>query len=116
MTDSRSSSRRPSPLLVAGVVVGLPVAAGSFVVLDPFVAAAVAIVMLTTLGMAVVARDWDAHETFEERELARARRRQEKWERGAEARARDRARWEAAKARRSRRAGSTATGADGSGR
>ena len=51
------------------------------------------------LVVAFLARDWDSHSTYEERELARARRRAEKWERGADARARDRASWEAHQAR-----------------
>ena len=53
--------------------------------------------------IAVVARDWDRHSTFEERELARARKRAEKWERGKDARDRDRARWEAHQARQAAR-------------
>ncbi|CCG04465.1 hypothetical protein [Blastococcus saxobsidens] len=116
MTRSRSSSRRPSAFLVVGVLVGVAVAAGAFAVLDPIVASAVAIAVLTAVGVGAAARNWDAHETFEDREHARARRRQEKWERGADARARDRVRWEAAKARQARRSGSTASGADGAGR
>jgi len=52
--------------------------------------------------IAFVARDWDQHSTYEERELARSRKRAQKWERNADARARDRARWEAHQARRSR--------------
>ena len=119
MTEPRPSSRRPSPLLVAGVVGGAAVAVGAFVLLDPIAAAAVAILALTAVVMGVAAHDWDAHQSFEEREQARARRRREKWERNAGARARDRARWEAAKARQARkagRAGSTASGADGAGR
>jgi hypothetical protein len=115
VTDPRPTSRRPSPLLMVGGVVGVAAAAGSFAVFDPILATAVAITLLTALGIAVVAADWEAHETFEERERARARRRQEKWERGADARARDRARWEAAKARQARRQGGTAPGSDGAG-
>jgi hypothetical protein len=49
--------------------------------------------------IAVLASDWDRHSTFEERELERARRRKEKWERGAAARERDRVKWEAHRAR-----------------
>lgn len=94
---------------------GVAVAAGAFALLDPIVAAAVAIAVLTAVGVGATARNWDAHETFEEREHARARRRQKKWERGADARARDRARWEVAKARQARRTGRTASGADDTG-
>jgi hypothetical protein len=63
------------------------------------IAAFLAIAGLTLLVVAFLARDWDRHSTFEERELARARKRKEKWERGKDARARDRARWEAHQAR-----------------
>jgi uncharacterized membrane protein len=81
---------------------GAAVAVGSvlaFVLLDPVLAAFVVILLVTALGVAVLARDWDRHSTYEERELARARRRAEKWERGKDARARDRAKWEAHQAR-----------------
>ncbi|HLM05032.1 MAG TPA: hypothetical protein VK402_07610 [Blastococcus sp.] len=84
-------------------VVGLTGAVLAFVFLDPIVAAFVAILLITSVVMAFVARDWDRHSTFEERELARARRRKEKWERGADARARDRAKWEAHQARKAQR-------------
>jgi hypothetical protein len=71
----------------------------AFVLLDPVLAAFVVILLVTGVGVAVLARDWDRHSTYEERELARARKRAEKWERGTEARARDRAKWEAHQAR-----------------
>lgn len=71
----------------------------AFLVLDPILAAFVAIMLVTSAVIAVVVSDWDRHSTFEERELERARRRKEKWERGAAARARDRAKWEAHRAR-----------------
>ena len=71
----------------------------AFAFLDPIIAVFVAIVLGTVVVLAVLASDWDRHSTFEERELARARRRQEKWERGAAARERDRAKWEAHRAR-----------------
>lgn len=74
--------------------------AAAFVLLDPIVAAFVAAVLVTALGMAFVARDWDQHPTYEQREQARTRRRKEKWERGQAARDRDRAKWEAHQARR----------------
>ena len=79
------------------VVVGGSVAA--FVYLDPIIAAFLTIMLVTVWVMAFLARDWDRHSTFEERELVRARRRAEKWERGKDARERDRAKWEAHKAR-----------------
>lgn len=103
MTEPRPSSRRPSPLLVVGALVALAVAVGAFAVLDPILAAAVAIGALTVLALGAAAQGWDSHATFEERELARARRRKERWERNAGARARDRARWEAHQARKAAR-------------
>lgn len=84
---------------VLGSAVAILGSVAAFLVLDPVVAAFVAIMLVTLAVIAVLARDWDAHSTFEERELERARRRKEKWERGAAARARDRARWEAHRAR-----------------
>ena len=72
----------------------------AFLLLDPIVAAFVVIVLATAAVMAFLARDWDRHSTFDEREAARARKRAEKWERGKDARARDRARWEAHRARK----------------
>jgi phosphate/sulfate permease len=85
------------------LVSGLAAVLGSvaaFVYLDPIIAAFVAIVLMTAVAMAFAARDWDRHSTFEQRELERARRRAEKWERGKDARERDRVKWEAHKARR----------------
>ncbi|WP_324273684.1 hypothetical protein [Blastococcus brunescens] len=71
----------------------------AFLLLDPVLAAFVAIMLGTVAVIGVLASNWDDHSTFEERELERARRRKEKWERGADARARDRAKWEAHRAR-----------------
>jgi membrane glycosyltransferase len=71
----------------------------AFLLLDPIVAAFVVIVIVTGAVIAFVARDWDQHSTYEEREAARARKRAQKWERNKDARARDRARWEAHQAR-----------------
>jgi membrane glycosyltransferase len=76
----------------------------AFLLLDPIVAAFVVIVLVTGAVIAFVARDWDQHSTFEEREAARSRKRAQKWERNKDARARDRARWEAHQARQTRRA------------
>jgi hypothetical protein len=87
---------------VGWLVWGVAAVLGSvaaFVYLDPVLAAFVVIMLVTALTMAFFARDWDRHSTFEERELERARRRAEKWERGKDARARDRAKWEAHRAR-----------------
>jgi hypothetical protein len=80
------------------------VAVLGFVLLDPILAAFLAILLVTGAVIAVLARDWDRHSTYEEREVARARKRAEKWERNAGARARDRARWEAHQARQAARA------------
>ena len=104
VTQDSPSPRRASPLLVAAGVVGVAVVIGAFALLDPFLAAFVAIVVAVGLAMAVAARDWDQHETYEQRELDRARRRAEKWERNADARARDRAKWEAYQARKAAKA------------
>ena len=82
-------------------------AAGSvlaFLTLDPILAALLAIFAATAVSLAALARDWDRHSTFEERELARARKRAEKWERNKDVRDRDRARWEAYQARQEKKA------------
>jgi hypothetical protein len=82
------------------------VAAGcvaAFLFLDPIIAAFVALVLVTGLGAAFVARDWDRHPTYEQREQARTLRRKAKWERGQAARDRDRAKWEAHQARQAAR-------------
>lgn len=93
-------------LVLGGVAVLGSVVA--FLFLDPIIAAFVAILLVTVAVLAVAAGDWDRHSTFEERELARARRRKEKWERGAAARERDRITWEAHRARQeSRKASGT---------
>jgi hypothetical protein len=88
-----------SRTVVLWVVAGITGAVLAFVLLDPILAAFVTILLATAVVIAVLARDWDRHSTYEERELARARKRAEKWERGTEARARDRAKWEAHQAR-----------------
>ena len=71
----------------------------AFLLLDPIVAAFLVILLLTGAVLALLARDWDQHSTFEEREAARARKRAEKWDRNQASRDRDRARWEAHQAR-----------------
>jgi len=88
-------------ILGAAVVVALSVWA--FAVLDVVVATAVAIVLVTAVGITVAASGWDQHSTYEERELARARRRQEKWDRNKDVRERDRLKWEAHHARQAGR-------------
>jgi hypothetical protein len=80
----------------------------AFVLMDPILAAFVVILLVTGAVLAVLARDWDRHSTYEERELARSRKRAEKWDRNKDVRARDRVRWEAHQARQaeqSRKAG-----------
>jgi hypothetical protein len=76
----------------------------AFRYLDTIIAAFVVILGCTLLVVAFLARDWESHSTYEERENARARRRKEKWERSADARARDRERWEAHQARQANKA------------
>ena len=95
--------RRRAVRAAVGVVVAVVLAGWSFAVLDVVIAAGVAIVLVTAVGVTVAASGWDQHSTFEERELARARRRQEKWDRNAGARERDRLKWEAHHARRAER-------------
>ena len=73
------------------------------VLLDPILAAFIVIMLVTGAVVAVLARDWDRHSTFEERELARSLKRAEKWERNKDVRARDRAKWEAHQARQARK-------------
>src|SRR3954452_21116946 len=70
-----------------------------FLLLNPIIAAFLAILGATLVVVAVLGSDWDKHSTFEEREVARARKRAAKWERTKGARDRDRARWEAHQAR-----------------
>ena len=100
-TKPRSAARVVGAVLGAAVTVAATVWA--FATLDVVMAAAVAIALVTALGIAVAASGWDQHSTYEERELARARRRQEKWDRNKEARERDRLKWEAHQARQAGR-------------
>ena len=89
------------------VIWGALVAAVSvlaFRLLDPIVAAFVVILLVTGAVIAYVARDWDQHPTYEQREAARARKRAEKWDRNQAARDRDRAKWEAHQAKKARSA------------
>jgi len=75
----------------------------AFLLLDPILASAVAIFGLCLWGVAVLASNWDQHSSFEQRELDRARRRAANREKTKEARARDRARWEAHQQRKAGR-------------
>jgi hypothetical protein len=91
-------------LLMIGGGVLTAAAVLAFLVRQPILGALLAIVGLTLITLGAMARDWDRHPTYEDRELARAQRRKEKWERGGTARARDRARWEAHQARQGKAA------------
>jgi hypothetical protein len=95
-------------IVVAGVVWALS-SALLFLVADPVVAAFVAIFALVVVVVAALARDWEQHPSYEERELARARRRAERKARTAPAReaarAKDRERWAAHQARQAAREG-----------
>jgi hypothetical protein len=90
--------------MVLRVAVVAVVSVLAFQLLDPILAAFVVILLVTCAVAAFLARDWDQHATFEERELARARKRAEKWERNKDVRARDRVRWEAHQARQAEHA------------
>jgi phosphate/sulfate permease len=96
--------------LVGGAVWAV-VAVLAFVLLNPILAAFVAIILLTAMAVLVLAADWDQHPSFEQRELVRARKRAAKKavvrERTKDARARDRERWEAHQARKAERAAGT---------
>ncbi len=91
-------------LLAAAVVAALALSVLAFLTLSPVIAAAVLIGSLTLVAVLGLAADWEKHPSFEERERVRSRRRQEKWERNADARARDRARYEAYQEGRARKA------------
>jgi hypothetical protein len=79
------------------------VTALAFLILYWVLALLIAVMGATVLVVAAMARSWDEHSTFEEREMRRARKRKEKFERNAGARAKDRARWEAHQARKADR-------------
>jgi hypothetical protein len=89
---------------LVGGGIWIVVSALAFLLLNGILAAFVAILGLTVVAVLALAADWTQHSTFEERELARARRRAAKQaarkERTKDARARDRARWEAHQARK----------------
>jgi hypothetical protein len=104
LPEDRPGGGRLGPLVAGGVVLAVAGLAAVFLV-DLILGAFVGIVGLTLVVMGALARDWDEHPTYEEREHARARRRKEKWERGSAARDRDRARWEAYQARQEKKAG-----------
>ena len=74
----------------------------AFLVLYWVLALLIAIFGGTVLVVTAMARSWDEHSTFEQREMERARKRKAKYERNAGARAKDRALWEAHQARKGR--------------
>jgi hypothetical protein len=85
----------PTRFLVPALGAALALSVAAFLTLSPVLAAAVLIGSLTLVAVGALAADWEKHPSFEEREQARSLRRKEKWERSAEARAKDRARYEA---------------------
>ncbi len=87
-------------VIVVGGAVWAAVSGLAFLLLHPIIAAFIAIVGLVVLVVAAMAQDWDRHPGFEERERDRARRRAAKWERTKAARERDRAIWEAHRAKK----------------
>ena len=64
----------------------------------------VCVLIFGAIGVVVVqlASSWDQHPDFEARELARARKRKVKWDKGASAREKDAARYAAHQARKNR--------------
>jgi hypothetical protein len=94
----------PKRLLVPALGAVLALSLLAFLTLSPVLATAVLIGALTLVTVAAVAAGWEKHPSFEERESMRAQRRREKWERSADARAKDRARYEAYQAARARKA------------
>jgi hypothetical protein len=88
---------------VVGTVVWLAGSVAAFTLLDSILATFVCILGLTIVAMAFFSTDWVRSTTFEEREAERVRRRKAKWDAGAAARERDRARWESHQARRTGR-------------
>lgn len=92
-----------SKRIAAAAVVVAACSAVGFLLLDPIIAAFVAILLVTGFFVGFAARDWEQHSTFEEREQVRAQRRLEKWERTKDVRDRDRARWEAHQAKQAGR-------------
>ncbi len=105
MTEVRKPRGGGTAALGLAVVVWAAGTVLAFRYLDPIIAAFVVILGFTLLICVFLARNWEQHSTYEERENARARRRAEKWERGAAARERDRVRWEAHRARQAEKAG-----------
>ena len=99
-----SAPRTATSLWLSGLVVLLVGGFVAFRVLNPIIAAALVIGAATVLVVAVVARDWDQHPGYEEREQARAEKRKIKFAENQGARDRDRAKWEAHQARQEKKA------------
>ncbi|SDP42354.1 hypothetical protein SAMN05660199_03882 [Klenkia soli] len=91
-----------SKRVLVGAVVWVLATVGAFL-LDPILGSAVLVFGGALVAVAHLAGSWGEGSTFEERELDRARRRKTKYEANAGKRAKDRERWEAAKARKARR-------------
>ncbi|MPQ96415.1 hypothetical protein GB931_00440 [Modestobacter sp. I12A-02628] len=90
--------------LITAVAVWVVVATLLFLTLDPVVAAFLAILGAGVAAVVPLAATWDEAPSFEERELARARKRAAHRERTKDARARDKARYEARQAKRAQKA------------
>jgi hypothetical protein len=99
-----TAPRRGAGFLWGGLVVLLVAGYLAFRVLNPIIAAALVIVGATLLGMVAVARDWDQHPGYEEREQRRAEKRKLKFAENQGARDKDRAKWEAHQARQREKA------------
>lgn len=98
MTDDGAGRGSNAKLVLAGAVWAV-LSVLAFLVLDVVVAAFLVILGLTAVVLVALAHDWESHSSFEEREMARARKRKAKWAAGQAARDKDRARWEAHQAR-----------------
>ena len=103
MSDEAAGTRSRPAGPVVGAVLWILGSAAAFVLLDPVIAAFLCIIGLTLVAAAFLGSGWVRSTTFEEREAERVRRRKVKWEAGAAARERDRARWEAHQARKAGR-------------
>jgi len=85
-----------------GAVVWVLATVGAFL-LDPILGSAVLLFGGVLVVVGHLASHWGEGTTFEEREMARARRRKVKYEANSGKRAKDRERWEAGKARKAAR-------------
>jgi hypothetical protein len=104
LPEGRPGAKGPGALVLGGAVLTVAGVAAALL-LDPILGVFVGVLGLTLVVVGALARDWDQHPGYEEREHARALRRKEKWERGSAARDRDRARWQAHQARQEKRSG-----------